>query len=354
MKRNVHRIRGSVICRRFVFCTILMLLSSSGGGGGFAWFLHGPQQQQQHPHMISNIAIAQKRIVSPKRILATQSNGDITDWVIENLESNDSTITSASTSMAGENDTLPFDGLCIGSVRILPSNTEYFDNNRQMNETTTNDYYIPIKLLVGRNGWGTGVHPTTRLCVEWLCDTIRGGETMMDYGCGSGILSITALHMGARTSYGVDIEAEALVTAVRNVQNNGYDHHHFVPLHTREVLPYGIHPPTGVDVCVANILIGQLIRPSMIAALISNIVPGGVLCLSGIRPGDQVETLKEAYSEHIEWMMDEYMELSASETPSSIDSYGFDCGTWCRLVGRKVSTRSRSEDIASMSDLAVS
>ena len=274
--------------------------------------------------------------------------------MIENLESNDSTITSASTSMAGENDTLPFDGLCIGSVRILPSNTEYFDNNRQMNETTTNDYYIPIKLLVGRNGWGTGVHPTTRLCVEWLCETIRGGETMMDYGCGSGILSITALHMGARTSYGVDIEAEALVTAVRNVQNNGYDHHHFVPLHTREVLPYGIHPPTGVDVCVANILIGQLIRPSMIAALISNIVPGGVLCLSGIRPGDQVETLKEAYSEHIEWMMDEYMELSASETPSSIDSYGFDCGTWCRLVGRKVSTRSRSEDIASMSDLAVS
>lgn len=282
--------------------------------------------------------------------------GDITDWVIENLESTDSAITSSSKSMAGENDTLPIDGLCIGNVRILPSDSDYVGDS-STNDTTTK-YYTPIKLLVGRNGWGTGVHPTTRLCLEWLCDTIRGGDTVLDYGCGSGILSITALHMGAKTVYGVDVEAEALVTAVRNVQNNGYndddDAPLFVPLHTREVLPYGIHPPTGVDLCVANILIGQLIRPSMVAALMTNIVPGGLLCLSGIRPGDQVDTLKQAYHEHVEWMMEEYIELSASETPSSIDSYGFDCGTWCRLVGRKVSTRSRSEDIASMSDLAVS
>ena len=281
-------------------------------------------------------------------------------WVIENLESTDSAITSSSKSMAGENDTLPIDGLCIGNVRILPSDTEYVVDNTSTNDTTTK-YYTPIKLLVGRNGWGTGVHPTTRLCLEWLCDTVRSGDTVLDYGCGSGILSITALHMGAKTVYGVDVEAEALVTAVRNVQNNGYDNDDgdddtpsFVPLHTREVLPYGINPPTGVDLCVANILIGQLIRPSMVAALMTNIVPGGLLCLSGIRPGDQVDTLKQAYQEHVEWMMEEYMELSAAETPSSIDSYGFDCGTWCRLVGRKVSTRSRSEDITSMSDLAVS
>jgi ribosomal protein L11 methylase PrmA len=286
------------------------------------------------------------------RAVSCKSHGDITDWVIENLESNESSITSASTSIAGENDTLPFDGLCIGNVRILPSDTEFVCNN-STNETTTK-LYKPIKLLVGRNGWGTGVHPTTRLCIEWLCHTIQGGETLLDYGCGSGILSITALHMGASKTYGVDIEAEALVTALRNVQSNGYENHHFVPLHTREVLPYGIHAPTGVDICVANILIGQLIRPSMIAALISNIVPGGLLCLSGIRPGDQVETLKSVYSDHIEWIMEDYMELSASDTPSSIDSYGFDCGTWCRLVGRKVSTRSRSDDINSMSDLAVS
>ena len=321
------------------------------------WCGWGQRRRCPLPSAISQKPI--RPIVTPTTHVTPSSRhshgGDITDWVIENLESDENRITSVSTSMAGENDTLPVDGLCIGNIRVLPSDTQYdCQSTARTNENNAHRSYIPIKLFVGRNGWGTGVHPTTRLCIEWMCDTIRGGETILDYGCGSGILSITALHMGARQSYGVDIEAEALVTAVRNVQNNGYDQSRFVPLHTREVLPYGIHSPTGVDICVANILIGQLIRPSMIAALISNMAPGGLICLSGIRPGDEVETLKSAYSEHVEWVRNDYAELSASETPNSIASYGFDCGTWCRLVGRKVSTRSRSEDIASMSDLAVS
>jgi 2-polyprenyl-3-methyl-5-hydroxy-6-metoxy-1,4-benzoquinol methylase len=284
----------------------------------------------------------------PKRV---QSSADISEWVIENLETNNDTITSRSTTTAGENDTLPKDGLCIGNVRVLTSDSDYVSKD--------NEKYVPIRLLVGRNGWGTGVHPTTRLCVEWLCETINGGETVLDYGCGSGILSITALKMGAKKVYGVDVEAEALVTAVRNVQNNGFngnvdEGNHFIPLHTREVLPYGIHSPNGVDICIANILIGQLVRPSMVAALISNIAPGGIICLSGIRPGDEVDSLKDAYGDHVEWIMDEYKELAASDTPNSIDSYGFDCGEWCRLVGRKLSFRSMSDDIATMSDLAVS
>jgi 2-polyprenyl-3-methyl-5-hydroxy-6-metoxy-1,4-benzoquinol methylase len=279
-------------------------------------------------------------------------SGAITDWVVQNLESSNSTITSRSSVKAGENDTLPVDGLVIGNLRILASDSDY--------ESEDNDDCIPIRLLVGRNGWGTGVHPTTRLCLEWICQTIHGGETVLDYGCGSGILSIAALRLGANTCYGVDIEAEALVSAVRNVQNNACSNITndgttlFQPLHTREVLPFGIHGPKGVDVCIANILIGQLLRPSMIAALISNIAPGGLLCLSGIRPGDQIDSLKRAYGPHVEWLLDDYAELAASETPSSIESYGFDCGVWCRLVGRKVTTRSRSDEIASMSDLAVS
>ena len=138
----------------------------------FAWLLSCPRSPL-HRTTTTN-AIVQHHPIPSLKELASKSPGDITDWVIENLESNDSIISSASKSMAGENDTLPVDGLCIGKVRILPSDTDYVCKN----ETTT-EYYMPIKLLVGRNGWGTGVHPTTRLCIEWLCDTIRGGETIL-------------------------------------------------------------------------------------------------------------------------------------------------------------------------------
>jgi SAM-dependent methyltransferase len=280
------------------------------------------------------------------------SGGVITDWVVQNLEGNNSTITSRSTVKAGENDTLPEEGLVIGNLRILASDSSFSRDD-------ANPDILPIRLLVGRNGWGTGVHPTTRLCLEWLCQTIRGDETVLDYGCGSGILSIAALRLGAKKCYGVDVEAEALVTAVRNVQMNLINDSSaedvrplFEPFHTREVLPFGIHSPTGVDICVANILIGQLLRPSMVVTLMSNLATDGLLCLSGIRPGDQVDSLRAAYGPHVAWIAEDYAELAAAETPSSIDSYGFDCGVWCRLVGRKTATQ-RSDEIAAMSESAV-
>jgi len=269
--------------------------------------------------------------------------GGITDWVVEGLESGNSTITCSSAIQVGENDTLPESGLPIAKFRILASGMKCDDD----------DDLMPIRLLLARNGWGSGTHPTSRLCLEWIGDTLQGGETVLDYGCGSGILSIAALHMGAAKCVGVDVEAEALVTAVRNVELNGYGEERFEPLHTREVLPYGITTTGGVDVCVANILVGQLVRPSMVAALVSNIRPGGLLCLSGIRPGDQVESLRLAYGDYMEWMDHQYAVLAASETQQSIESYGFDCGAWSRLVGRK-KTSSREDDIAAMSELAVS
>jgi ribosomal protein L11 methyltransferase len=215
------------------------------------------------------------------------------------------------------------------------------------------DSLFPIRLLVGRNGWGTGVHPTTRLCLEWICDDdiIQGGEIVLDYGCGSGILSIAALHSGASRAIGVDIEAEALVTAERNLELNEFDGR-FEGFHTREIIPYALCRPTGVDICVANILVGQLVRPSMVAALASNIAPDGLLCLSGIRP-NEVDALKAAYDSSFEWLNDYYAELSARECEGSIESYGFDCGRWARLVGRR-RQEDRKADIERMSELAVS
>jgi ribosomal protein L11 methylase PrmA len=282
---------------------------------------------------------------APFRVEAGHRAAAITDWVIENLEPHENqTITSRSAVRAGENDTLPVEGLLIGAIRILAADSEHTDEMGKDGTTPT------VRLLVGRNGWGTGVHPTTRLCVEWICDTLLGGETILDYGCGSGILSLTALRMGAAKCVGVDVEAEALITAVRNIELNGFGTDRFEPYHTREILPYGISA-SGVDVCVANILVGQLVRPSMVAALVTNVAAGGLLCLSGIRPGDQVEALKDAYGEYMDWI--DYAELAATETAHSIESYGFDCGVWCRLVGRK-KISSRRDDVISMSDLAVS
>lgn len=269
----------------------------------------------------------------------------LTDWVVENLEGDMmESITSSSQNKAGENDTLPTDGLPIGKVRIFAAGGDVADER---------DSLTPVRLLLGRNGWGTGVHPTTRLCLEWLCrsDVVQGGEVVLDYGCGSGVLSIAALHMGASRAVGVDVEAEALITAERNLELNCYEDR-FEGFHTREIVPYCLCRPSGVDICVANILVGQLVRPSMVSAIVTNMAPGGLLCLSGIRPAE-VESLKAAYGDYVvEWMEDHYAELSASASEMSLESYGFDCGTWSRLVGRVKD--SRALDIETMSESAVS
>ncbi|MDD5175204.1 MAG: 50S ribosomal protein L11 methyltransferase [Sterolibacterium sp.] len=68
--------------------------------------------------------------------------------------------------------------------------------------------------------FGTGSHPSTRLCLEWLCQNVRGGETLLDYGCGSGILAIAAAKLGASHVLGVDIDAIALNVARDNATAN--------------------------------------------------------------------------------------------------------------------------------------
>src|SRR5690606_28215217 len=68
--------------------------------------------------------------------------------------------------------------------------------------------------------FGTGSHPTTRLCLEWLDEQLQGGESVIDYGCGSGILAIAAARLGARQVTGIDIDPQALVAAARNAADN--------------------------------------------------------------------------------------------------------------------------------------
>jgi len=68
--------------------------------------------------------------------------------------------------------------------------------------------------------FGTGSHPTTRLCLRWLERVVRGGESVLDYGCGSGILAIAAMKLGAARADGVDIDEQALLAARRNAMHN--------------------------------------------------------------------------------------------------------------------------------------
>lgn len=181
-----------------------------------------------------------------------------------------------------------------------------------------------LRILAGE-GWGTGQHPTTRLCLEFLSreGVVCGGERVVDYGCGSGILSIAALQLGAREAVGVDIEYESLSSARVNTQLNGVEDEVEL-LHAREVVPGEFVPG---DILLANILVGTLLR--MANTLVGAVRPGGWLVLSGLRP-EQLDTIKRKYGPYIAFEDG----LEAQEEVAS-STWGTGAGMWCRLVGRK-------------------
>ncbi len=132
--------------------------------------------------------------------------------------------------------------------------------------------------------FGTGSHPTTRLCLQWLRDAVRGGETVLDYGCGSGILAIGAARLGATRVTGVDIDPQAIVASRANARANGVAAT-FVP-------PDGLAPHPA-DIVVANILANPLIVLAPLLA--ARTKAGGRIALSGIL-ADQAEGVRAAYA----------------------------------------------------------
>ena len=119
--------------------------------------------------------------------------------------------------------------------------------------------------------FGTGSHPTTRLCLEWLLGSISGGESVLDYGCGSGILAIAAAKLGAGSVVGTDIDAQALAASAANARANGVAARFEAP----DRLPAG-----GSDIVVANILANPLVV--LAPALAARTKRGGCIALSGI------------------------------------------------------------------------
>jgi ribosomal protein L11 methyltransferase len=133
--------------------------------------------------------------------------------------------------------------------------------------------------------FGTGTHPTTRLCLNWLDANLRGGETVLDYGCGSGILAIAAVKLGAGRTVGVDIDEAALLAARHNAMQNRAD----VRFEDARQSASSVY-----DIVLANILASplQLLAPLLASAVQS----GGQIVLSGIL-AHQADEVRDAYRE---------------------------------------------------------
>lgn len=131
--------------------------------------------------------------------------------------------------------------------------------------------------------FGTGSHPTTRLCMEWLEAHVPQGLSVLDYGCGSGILAMIAKKLGAAQVYGIDIDPQAIESARYNSERNRCEISYYLP----EEFTASSHPQS-FDVVVANILSSPL--KLMAPMLSSRVAPGGALVLSGIlaRQADEV------------------------------------------------------------------
>lgn len=156
--------------------------------------------------------------------------------------------------------------------------------------------------------FGTGTHPTTALCLTWLDGLELNNKIVIDYGCGSGILAIAALKLGAKQVIGIDIDPQAIEASRDNAKRNNVSHN--LQLYLANDIPNNLQ----ADVIVANILAGPLkeLEPN----LNKLVKPSGLLGLSGIL-ASQAQSVCLAYQTHFE--LDPVIEQDE----------------WCRITGKK-------------------
>lgn len=139
--------------------------------------------------------------------------------------------------------------------------------------------------------FGTGTHPTTFMCLRWLAKQSLSNTTVIDYGCGSGILGVAALLLGATSVIGVDIDPQALLATRENTLRNGLDPERFPVFFPNRC------PQQRVNVVVANILAGPLVE--LADKLCAHLKPGGRICLSGVL-ASQYNALEKVYKNYID------------------------------------------------------
>lgn len=155
--------------------------------------------------------------------------------------------------------------------------------------------------------FGTGTHPTTALCLEWLASHDLTGKTVIDYGCGSGILAVAAVLLGAKHAHAIDIDPQAITATLANSEKNQVSDK--ISCYLPEQFT-----PLAADVVLANILAKPLIE--LAPAIIELLKPQGQLVLSGIL-NEQADSVSAAYSANI----------TMNPAVSQED--------WCRLDGIK-------------------
>jgi len=154
--------------------------------------------------------------------------------------------------------------------------------------------------------FGTGTHATTALCLQWLDSHPPRDKTIIDYGCGSGILAIAALKLGARSAHGMDIDHQALIASRSNAERNEVDRAFTLTLTDNDLQP--------AEIILANILAGPLTE--LAPRLAELCMPGGSIVLSGVLQ-EQAESLQTCYARWFE-----------------MDTIAFQDG-WARLSGKR-------------------
>lgn len=153
-------------------------------------------------------------------------------------------------------------------------------------------------LLNPGSAFGTGTHPTTYLCLQWLEENIRGGESVIDYGCGTGVLSLAALKLGAKQVIAVDIDEMAIQATEANAILNDI---------SREQLIVGKSLPTlsnQVDIIICNIIINPLV--TFANKFATHLKSTGVLVLSGMLV-EQVDEVVDAFSSQFQLISHEHL-----------------------------------------------
>lgn len=168
----------------------------------------------------------------------------------------------------------------------------------------TNDLWIVPKWMTPPNpeainimmdpglAFGTGYHATTRLCLDWLTDQDLSEKVIIDYGCGSGILGIAALLLGAKQVYSVDIDPQAVLATNQNAERNGVADHLIAYLPDEFAIAYEAGDIPKADLITANILAKPLM--DLAPYLATLIKPEGGIVLAGLI-SEQLDEVIQAY-----------------------------------------------------------
>lgn len=174
------------------------------------------------------------------------------------------------------------------------------------------DNAVILKLDPGM-AFGTGTHPTTALCLEYIASNAPTSQVVIDFGCGSGILGIAAALLGAKEVISLDHDTQALLSTQQNAEQNDVKINCY---HSK----FFVHPQPIADLLVANILASPLI--SLAPTISAAIKPGGTLVLSGLLSA-QIDAVLSAYINEFDF-----------ETPRFEED-------WVCLIGKKMDIRSK-------------